>query len=372
MNKILRFSKSNLVDINEHLYNGWSHLINTCTDEFSLSPGWLKCTALSQNMLDAIRVSSCHINDECIGVLPFFEETQKIYGLPLNTFEMPGRKLVSYHEEIVSKEAHMELLRNLLIDSNEKWHMFSAPAIQRNSLTALAIEEFCAENNFIFLKYPGDKSPYLKMTGDWDEFLSTKSSNFRYTLKRKEKTLKKAGEISVRWYQSVSELDDLYRDILEVEKTSWKISANMSISQSEIEQNYYKYLLPYLADENVLFANVLYLNNSPIAYSLCYMFKGRVGQIKTSFNDAYNKLSPGLIVNKHAIKKSFEIGAQEFDFLGDVMPHKVHWTSLVRKHDTYYVLSNRLRSRLAGVLKKTVWAIVGVNKHKTKGRGESL
>ena len=73
-----------------------------------------------------------------------------------------------------------------------------------------------------------------------------------------------------------------------------------------VEQRYYEQLLPLMATNGLLMANVLYIDNKPVAYGLCYNFKQCWGQLKTSFDDHFKAFSPGT----HLVDLSVEQGVQ--------------------------------------------------------------
>jgi CelD/BcsL family acetyltransferase involved in cellulose biosynthesis len=139
--------------------------------------------------------------------------------------------------------------------------------------------------------------------------------------------------------------------MLEIEANSWKAGANIAVTSNAYEQPYYQALLPFLAEQGLLAASVHYLDGAPIAYQLSYSFGGKLGNLKNSFDERHKALSPGTVIIKGAVQRAFEIGATEFDFLGDAQPYKVLWTDRVRAHATYYLFSRRLRSRFVGALK---------------------
>lgn len=334
-----------------------------------MAPEWLSSTAHAQDLAQHAHVWTGHRAGQLVSLLPYLDYKVRMHGIPLRMWELPGGKLVTYHQDLLATDDQVELLRKVLLAPRAPWHVFLAPALLTNGATARAVADLCAQMGWILLSMPRESSPFVPITGTWQEFLATKSSNFRYNLNRKERGLQKAGQLIERWFTAPHEVDELQKVILEIEAKSWKVAAGMATSDSMMEKKYYALLLPFLAARKALFANVLTLGGTPVAYSLCYFWNGKMGQMKTSFDEAISGLSPGLVVNYYAVRKAFELKATEFDFLGDVMPHKVHWTSELRQHEDYYVFSNRLRAQVTGRLKQLVFKAQGARQHLTLGRG---
>lgn len=327
----------------------WHALLQENGYNLSLSPEWINAIAYARGLRDQLRVLIAQRNNVVLGILPFYVHTIRMYGLHMTTYELAGN-LVSYHQEIISKGCEKELLRALLVGHKRKWHVFSAN-LCHNGSTAQAIHAICKSTGNPLITYPGESSPYLSIDVDWEDYLKLKSRNFRYNLNRKEKALRRAGNLEERWFESSQEVDELLDLVMEIEENSWKKKAGIAITQHKHEQKYYQELLPFLAKKKALFALVLLLDRKPIAYFLCYNWQGAIGNLKISFHEAYSGLSPGSVVIHFAVRKAFELRAKEVDFLGDSQHHKQLWSENIRRHDTYFVFSNRPHIKAVGTIK---------------------
>jgi CelD/BcsL family acetyltransferase involved in cellulose biosynthesis len=201
---------------------------------------------------------------------------------------------------------------------------------------------------------PGHISPYLSIHGDWDQFISSKNKKFRYKVRTGITDLQAAGTVSERWFDTAAATEEFLTDMLSIEAHSWKAPVGMAVRAQEMEHEYYRLLLPFLAAQRALQANVMYLDSIPVAYSLCYLSHGRARQLKTSFDERFASLSPGAVAHQHSIKRAFEIGATEFDFLGDVMSHKNQWATAVREHESIYLFLPNWRGRIVGRARQLV------------------
>ena len=101
----------------------------------------------------------------------------------------------------------------------------------------------------------------------------------------------------------------------------------------------------------MLSANVLFLSGKPVAYNLCYLWNNTLGQIKTSYDSEYQEYSPGAVVVEEALRTYIKKNYAEFDFLGNVMPHKLSWTKKVREHESMFVFGNSFTATLIAWLK---------------------
>jgi len=334
----------------------WHSLLVSGDFHLSLSPEWVNAIASSRNVTSRLRVLVAQRDGKVLGLLPYYVGRIRIFGVPITVVE-PAGNLLSYHQEIVAAQCQLELLQACLGDAKREWHLFVAAGLQPDGPTAQALRAVQRELGSTLLRYPVESSPYLPINVTWEQFMASKSRKFRYNRQREERALRKAGDLEVRWLNSPEGVSELYECMMEIESHSWKTGAGIAVSTRAHEQRYYQVLLPFLAERKALMSNVLFLNKNPIAYLLCYFWNGKIGNLKTTFHEAYHSLSPGSVAIQIAIQKAFELGAKEFDFLGDAQYHKLLWTDLVRRRESYYLFSRHLRSCSIGLIKKIVQSL---------------
>ena len=241
-------------------------------------------------------------------------------------------------------------LETIVRDAAASCDMLVLPNLPADGPTMAAACKLARSQNLVAVRRPGHSSPFLRIATTWDAFIAGKDKKFRYKVRNSLKDLEGAGALTEGWIVAPAQVDAFYAQLLEIERNSWKVSAGMAICGSQMEQQYYRRLLPFLAARDALRANLLILDGRPIAYSLCYASGGAFRQLKTSFDDRYAELGPGSAVLNRSLQRAFESGATEFDFLGDVMQHKNQWASGVRAHCTVYLYLASWRGRLgAGV-----------------------
>lgn len=318
----------------------------------SMYPGWIEAAARAHGRVDDLRVLVAYDQNQLQGVVPYFRHRRRIMGIGLDTVELAGN-LVSYHQDLACSGGHLEILELFLSqDELSGVDLLVAEEVETAGATKVALTELAKRRGYRLVSHPGDHSPYLTIVGEWEAMLGNMSRNFRYRVRRREKLLRDAGEVQMFWYEGRGvNSDHILGSILEIEENSWKVEAGMAISENLYERVYYKHLLPFLIDNDILLANILHLDGRPVAYSLCYQSKGKVGQLKTSYDVSFEKLAPGMYVNEMLIKRLFDKKYREFDFLGDRMRHKMQWTTKVRAHDACLLFTSNLPGRIAGTLK---------------------
>ncbi|MGQ0384079.1 MAG: GNAT family N-acetyltransferase [Gammaproteobacteria bacterium] len=337
--------------------------------DLSASPEWSLIAADTAGLGGQVSLAAVYgPADALAATAVFVESTARMCGVKVRIRELPGNRVMAYHHELPG-EHRIALLRALAGTHDAPCDLLLVPAVERAGPTDAATAAFAAERRARVERVPGVRSPYIVIRGTWEEFLAGRSANFRQDLKRKRKALEALGELTERWFSRQDEVGELLECVHRVEGASWKVEAGMAISRSAQESRYYAALLPWLARIDALVANVLFVAATPVAYSLCYRWRGRIAQMKTSFDERLSTATPGLTVNAAAIRYAFESRAMEFDFLGDVMPHKMRWTDQVRSHDNLYVFLPTPKGRWVGRLKSLIRRLRPHRPVATVGRG---
>ena len=326
----------------------WRGLVETADLNPSLLPDWMACGLASLDRPAALRAFvGLDSRGALEGVLPYYRHEIRMNGLRVRAVELGGNP-VSYHQEIPSVRDPGELLEHFLAQPDD-WDMLCMINLGVGGPTWLAARKAAGTHGLPLIALPGESSPFMTLEGGWEDYLGTKSKKHRYRLRKQEKLLFGSPGLRMEWFESHCE--GLLDAMLRIESGSWKASAGMDIPGRPHELRYHRRLLPMLVERRLLLANVLYSGGEPAAYGLCYRWNGRIGQLKTSFQEKFAEWSPGALVLMATLRRAFDEGCREFDFLGDEMPHKTIWDTRTRAHETLMIFGPSKKGRLLGGLK---------------------
>jgi CelD/BcsL family acetyltransferase involved in cellulose biosynthesis len=333
----------------------WIEIVKANLLNPSLLPGWLRCTFSAFDIASKVKVTVFFDKNQPVAFIPYYYTQISILGLKLKALNL-GANNYCYHQSLICSENHEAILETFLQHQAKvnRWDVFQAGVVEKNTSTDQAILSFAVQQKFSIFQFNGEQSPYLSLSTSWKELLATKARKFRYKVNKREKLLNDGNDYTIKWFNSPESCQELLKIIFDIEEKSWKTSANMDITNNPVEQGLYKVLLDFLAREEILLCNVLYYKDKAVAYNLCYQWVGKVGQIKTSFDNAFKEESPGAILIEYSLQYLIKNNFDEFDFLGDMMPHKSSWTKVTRDHTSYYVYSKTPKARIAVVLKKLI------------------
>lgn len=336
------------------LVPAWNELVQSLSANPSLGPEWTQLIASSHGVRDRVEIVTWRDATGVHTLIPYFTAPATRFGVPVSCLELVSN-LVSYHNRLLSRENPREqLARFLEATRGTAWTVFRMQGLVENSETHRALLDVARTGGYPALEVPGERSPFLRIAGTWDEYLQTRPRKFRYKVRQRAALLER-GDVELRWYERVDHVEELLETMVAIEKKSWKSEAAVAIGGNETELAYHRLLLRFLATSGALSANVLFIGGVPAAYNFCCVDRGWHGQLKTSYDDAFRDLSPGGVVVDAAIKRAFDLGAAEFDYLGDDDSYKRQWTTDVRPHVSVEIYnSGSFRGSVLGRLKQWV------------------
>jgi hypothetical protein len=198
------------------------------------------------------------------------------------------------------------------------------------------LEQQCKTNRVYFYAKHGRwadmRHSIIPVLCNWDTFKSMRGQNFKRMLKRLERKLNQAGQWRIIHFENENIGPEAIRRIFEVEKKSWK-QAWRTERAKDTDQDL---LIICQGAQHTIRVEpnfqwsvwFLELDNEVIAYALVLQYKEAAFIIKTSYDERYRRLQPGIFVNNEAIRDLFnKRQVKKIDYLTDLDFHR-NWTSL--------------------------------------------
>lgn len=183
--------------------------------------------------------------------------------------------------------------------------------------TATRAEYWGMSRGALMLSKPSGASQYLELDGNYTHYIESLPSQRRYDLRRAYRRAEAAGRLrhSIE-VPTADQLEPMLTTAFEVESRSWKARSGCAVlADAGLRKFFLMMSQAYAADGRVLIA-LLYLDHAPIAAQVCLLAHGRLWMLKIGYDEAFRKLSPGLILMNEIIKHSFSEGLDAIEFLG--------------------------------------------------------
>jgi CelD/BcsL family acetyltransferase involved in cellulose biosynthesis len=219
--------------------------------------------------------------------------------------------------DLLCTEHVPEVLDSLFVKlraSRRRWRI-GLGRLPADSEVAAALPEAARRNGLSTFVRDADTVRLIHTDGGWDAYLASRSSKVRREWRRKQRKLESAGAVEIRTIRSPKESDEVFDDVVAIESASWKEGEGSSIAGQRAER-FYRSLARRCAERSWLRLHLLYLDGRPVAYFYGVAFRNQLYGLKTSYDVAWAKLSPGVVVVLQALQEAFEEGVSTIDFLG--------------------------------------------------------
>lgn len=177
----------------------------------------------------------------------------------------------------------------------------------------------------------GRVSPHVDVSSNWEEFLKSKPNRVTHEWRRKMRKLGREGSVEVKRLDPGMSPHDLVDEFVDVESRSWKEEAGTSISGRGTGEFYHE-LAESLTRAGMFRPFWIELDHRMIGFLLGAVHGGIYYALKTSFDEDFGKLSPGVTLFDRAISDAFSEGLDRFDFIGQRARWKDEWATGHTEH----------------------------------------
>ncbi len=239
------------------------------------------------------------------------------------------------------------LLQRLI--KNPNWDLLVLPNLLAESPTLTAIQSVAPKFSMRFCILNNAVAPYLTLRGTWRETYERRSPSFRKNLRWSERRLAQIGKLEFIHCCSEQDVDGALDRAFEIYKARWRTRYSRSRFLTP-DKEFYRVLAKQMARQGWLDLTFLSVGGHSIAFCYGIVHAGCYYYYITAIDpdSQYSSYSPGGILLKHLIERSFEMGLERFDFMLGNEPYKSRWAEQARLVLTLCAANPTIaRSRLA-------------------------
>lgn len=194
------------------------------------------------------------------------------------------------------------------------------------SESGLLLRQTCASAGYQVVSEPGGLSPHFPLHEDAQVFSAGMSKGLKQRLKAAPAKFSALGQLVYQELRDETCSEAAMQAILAVDQGSWKQQAGTAITCHPDQERFYRALFPRALRAGLLYGQILYLDEKPIAFSFGLVHAGVFSSLKHSQTTEFERLSPSHLLNAAMIDKLRAAGVATFDFMGESEPHKLQWS----------------------------------------------
>jgi CelD/BcsL family acetyltransferase involved in cellulose biosynthesis len=262
----------------------------------------------------------------------------------------------TYRPNFIFGGDHEELLKGIFAHLRERAGRANLCLyeVELDSFLAKTLPNIARECRIVTVFKKVSSSPFLGINTDWESFLRSKSKHFREEQKRKINKMRKTGQVDFVKVSNPDEIHKVMQDILSIERNSWKEKEGTSFTAVPGLQEFYLDVAETFARKHCLCTYLVYLNSVPIAHLFGIAYENRYYALKTSYDESYKELSPGVFLFTHALQDIFQSSLKELDFLGVESRWKNEIASDTRDLVNIFVYPKSISYFFVGYLENTI------------------
>jgi CelD/BcsL family acetyltransferase involved in cellulose biosynthesis len=238
--------------------------------------------------------------------------------------------------EFILRENNPEVISRLLdaiIYGPRQWSVGCLELISEDSPTYLELRQLLDARCLHFDIIEGRGSPYLTITGSWEDYFAGLKKTRRQELRRSCREVAKLGtNVSYRHLTHRDDLMGYLPSLFDISARSWKKDTHTDMGSTKSSRKFYSKLTDHLSRANKLTAWALEVDGLPLAMMYCLTDGDRVIEMRFDFDDEYRRVAPGNALMGHILKHSFENKGKEHDFAGAAYSYKMAFANGVRRH----------------------------------------
>jgi CelD/BcsL family acetyltransferase involved in cellulose biosynthesis len=311
----------------------WNDVVDgSPCDSIFVTYEWFLSWIKHFNKCNNLTIVIARDNKRLLGILPLFKERVQARGhsyIALKSLANYESAACRYNI-ILANEGSLDILKAMIdfLNRSIDWDVMEMDFIPAGTNSIALLKEIEGVNYYKIYVDPMAQSPFIHITGTWEDYLQQRTKKIRRNLDYYEKRLDKEGDVEIVLVEGGDDLEYHILEALAIEKTSWKGDQGSAIVDSNEEKNFIIDLAKAMSKQGKFALYFLLFNGRKIAFDYCLKYKDTFHVLKTGYNPAYAKNSPGRVLRKKVLRSLYEDKRYKiYDFQGVLDEWKTEWTN---------------------------------------------
>jgi CelD/BcsL family acetyltransferase involved in cellulose biosynthesis len=331
------------------LHDVWDRLVEEAgIDHPFLSHDWVRIWWECFGKGKKLHILVIRNGQEPVALAPLMTTSSRMYGIRVRQLEFIYNSHTPRCDFIVARypiDTYRAIWR-YLNEVGNIWDVVKLPQLTLESQTLRVLQQLAREDDFLVGCWPSTESPYLTLTGTWDDYFGGLDRKHRSNIRNRLKRLRKIGTVEHEVVTTGTDIERSLKSGLDIEAMAWKGRAGTAILCRPDLIDFYQKIAIRAAERGWLRLNFLAVNGRKIAFDYSLRYKNKIYILKPGYDPEFASLSPCNSLCYLILRDAFESGVSEYDFLGMKDEWKLNWTGTARPHCWLYIFSDRLRTSL--------------------------
>jgi CelD/BcsL family acetyltransferase involved in cellulose biosynthesis len=187
---------------------------------------------------------------------------------------------------------------------------------------------------------------YIRLSDydDWEQYLASRSRNFRQQIRRRERALRRDHEVELRAATDATLADDVGH-LFDLHQRRWQGRARSSLA-GPLARPVLEEFAERAQRRGWLRLRLLEVDGVPVAAFLGWRIGGSYAFFQSGFDPDWSQMSVGFVHLATTVRSALDEGAEEFDMLLGDEPYKSRFTNATRSVQTVILTRPRSAARV--------------------------
>lgn len=152
----------------------------------------------------------------------------------------------------------------------------------------------------------------IRIAGNFDEYWTSRGRFYSADLRRQCRRLAERGvQFELRVERRPDRMADCIAEYARLEESGWKSKEGTAVTQTNIQGRFYSDVLQKFGCQNEAVVYQLLFNGKTVASDLCLQRNGMLVILKIAYDESYEGISPGKLLNQEMFRHLFTEGSTQ-------------------------------------------------------------
>lgn len=325
----------------------WQALADRCRAAMPLAHGWMSAWWRCFGQGRELKIHCFYRGGRLVAVAPMQLATERYRGVPVRVHSAMANGHSPFFDVLFDPVLDAADVRSITaricaVPGADITRFIRVPLA---SVLVQAVAAAAQDNRQLMGVKRRFHTPLVRIESDWQTFFSGRSKKFRKNLRNKVNRFERAEGLSLGRHVLRSAADPVIAELAEVSRRSWKGAIGQDLASVPESRAFVDALVEWLGPDGGTSVWVARKDGRAIAYELHVSCGGITYPLRADFDEWFKKMSPGSVVEFHALKHLFDEGRDElYDSCAGEYWYLGNWTDEYRGQADIELFSLRARA----------------------------
>lgn len=291
---------------------------------------------------------------QLVGLAPLRVSTRRIgCVVPVRKLEFvaSGEACSDYLDFIIDdrrRQSALDAILGHLEKTKDDWDVAEFEDMPSPSPLIPALQARALRNGHHVSLQEGNVCPYVELPSSWEEYLASRSKNFRNQVSRKRRKLEREYSTDYLLVTDRDELEAMMGHHIRLHQTRWDGRGDLGTGAyfSSKFAGFHTKVAERFFDRGWLRFLFLRIDGEPVASQYDISYNGTLYFCLPGMDRRWAPMSVGLVLLSECVRRAIEEGLGELDFLRGESDYKLRWASGQRVNMKLSITRRHLKNRL--------------------------